>query len=79
MISSRMGNTDKATADNRKGCGGSTARDRRHTSTDRDAGGDTAPVGPVIATAADRDVAVHIDVNRLRCRSPKLRAGRRSL
>ena len=45
-----------------RGCAGGTARHRRHTGADRDAGGNTAPVGAVIATATDRDVAVHIDV-----------------
>ena len=45
------------------GCGRSIGRHRRHTSADRDAGGDTAPVGAgIIVTAADRDVAVHINV-----------------
>src|SRR6202035_1031057 len=35
----------------------------RDTSAERDAGGDTAPVGAgIIVTAADRDVAVHINV-----------------
>src|SRR5689334_16582641 len=43
-----------------RGCGGGTARHRRHTGA---AGGNTAPVGAVIATAAAvRDVAVHINV-----------------
>src|SRR5580704_6520289 len=45
-----------------RGCGGGTARHRRHTGADRDAGGNTAPVGAVIATAAERDVAVDINV-----------------
>src|SRR6516225_516983 len=45
-----------------RGCRSSTARHRRHTGADCDTGGNTTPVGPIIAATADVNITVYINV-----------------